>query len=90
VKLDPKKQDCRRALVRLYNLGLADKIPPSKATRLAYIVGIILKSIENDEQRWASSESVPDPATIAAGIRECMRMGDSLIPGPPGGGDDGQ
>lgn len=84
MKLDPTKRDCRRALCRLYNLGLADKIPASRAARLAYIVAIVLKSLENDEARWASADgSQPDPAVFARQIREAMRAADDLIPPPP-------
>ena len=85
MKLDPKTRDCRRSLVRLYNLALTDKISASKAAKLAYVVGIILKSVENEEAKWASSESQPSPAMIAQQIREAMRAADAQVPGPEDG-----
>jgi len=87
VKLDPTKRDCRRSLSRLFNLAFTDKIPASKAAKLAYIVGIILKSLETDELRWqqTGSELQPSPQEIAGKIRECMRMADAQVPPPPAG-----
>ena len=83
MKRDPTKRDCRRALCRLYNLALADKISASKAARLAYIAQIVLRSLEADEQRWATAETAPSPEQMAAQIRTAMREADAQIPPPP-------
>ena len=84
MKRDPTTRDCRRSLVRLYNLALADRIPASKAAKLAYVVGIVLKSVENAEAKWAADGLQPDPVQFAQRLRECMREADAQVPGPPG------
>jgi len=86
VKLDPTKRDCRREIVRLFNLASTDKITTAKATKLSYILQIVLKSIETDELRWAaSSDAQPSPQRLAEQIRAAMREANSQIPGAPEG-----
>lgn len=84
MKRDPTIKDCRRALRRLYNLALRDTITASKAAKLAYVVGIILKSVENEEARWSTSGSQPSAQETARQIRAFLREGNGTIPGPPG------
>lgn len=83
-------RDCRKLLGRITNQVYRGEVPPSQGAKLGYLLSILVRSFEQAEMKWAESESGTSPQQMAQQIRAAMRAASDLIPGPPGGGDDGQ
>ena len=74
--------DVRRCLAAIANDMMRRKMDPTLGSKTAFVLSIILRSIENAEHRWGSETQV-SPAVFAQRLRECMREANETIPGPP-------
>jgi len=83
-------RDARAFLGKIINGVYRDEMSPGKASRIGYLLGIFLRSIEIEElaQREAEKEVKQVlPEEVAARLRRAMREASDLVPGPPGESD---
>jgi hypothetical protein len=75
-------------LARIVNLVYRNEMDAGKASRLAYVTGIILRSAENEEleqrARALEKEAAMTPEDFARKIAQTLRLMNETVPDPTG------